>query len=389
MMNIGVLGGTFDPVHNGHIAVAKGVKEEFGLDRVLFVVAAVPPHKLDETLAGGEARLALVQLALEPYPGLAASDLELARGGRSYTVDTFRQLRELWTEADLSMIVGADMLPGLDGWQEALALFQLARFIGVGRSGTPLEKEAVIARLRKAGARVALSRVEGPDISSTDIRERLYEGLPVEGLTPYAVEWELYEKGYYFPEKIRRMQEKLRRALNEKRYRHTVGTVRAAAALAERYGADPQRARVAALLHDCAKLNGRSILEQAREEGVPVSPEDERSPGLVHAEVGEVYARRDYGVTDPAVLAAIRCHTAGRLDMTVLDKIIYLADMIEPGRAYAGVERLRQAAREEPLDDALRLGVIQNIELVREKGARLHPVTLDLLKQLQTKEAGH
>lgn len=388
-MKIGVLGGTFDPVHSGHIAVAEGIKEEFGLDQVLFMVAALPPHKLDEDLAGGAERLALVRLALEPHPGLAASDLELARGGRSYTVDTFRQLRELWPEADLYMIVGADMLPGLAGWREPRELFRLARFLGVRRSGVPLEGNTVLAQLRAAGARVELSRMEGPDISSTDIRERLFAGLPVEGLTPFAVEWELYNKGYYLPEEIRRMQEKLRRALNEKRYRHTVGTVRAAAALAARYGADPARSRLAALLHDCAKLNGRSIVEQAREEGLPVTPEDERSPGLIHAGLGAIYAHRDYGITDAQVLEAIRCHTAGRLNMTVLDKIIYLADMIEPGRGYEGVEELRRAVREEPLDDALRLGIVQNIELVRAKGALLHPVTLDVLEQLQKKEAGH
>lgn len=349
-MRIGFLGGSFNPVHCGHIAIARQALQEFSLDKALLIVAAEPPHKEIAFHVKSEERFQMLTLGLEGEQGLEASDIELKRNGKSYTYDTVRLLKEYYPTAELFCVVGADMLFDLPSWYRAAELLKEVSFIGFARGGEARDvREAADALTRQYGARVYLSQTGGPELSSTEIRERVYAGKSVRGMLPAAAERYLYEKGLYMPAEIRAMQEKLRRALNEERYNHTMGTVSAAAYLAERYGADLKKARLAALLHDCAKVKKEEMLAYLeRFEACPFGYA-QRSPGILHGPIGAEVARADYGVTDPEVLLAIANHTACSEGMGTLEKIVYLADKIEPTRDYAGVEETRAAA-EQSLD---------------------------------------
>lgn len=133
-----------------------------------------------------------------------------------------------------------------------------------------------------------------------------------------------------------KMRKKVKNHLDKDRYRHTIGVMYTAQCLAMRYGADMEKARIAGLLHDCAKyIPTEKKISMCRENGIPVSNAEEKNPGLLHAKLGAVIALEKYGIQDEEILNAIRFHTTGCPDMSLLDKIIYIADFIEPNRCEA------------------------------------------------------
>lgn len=381
---IAFLGGSFNPVHQGHIAVAKAVRQEFDLDRVLLITAKDPPHKQVAGNVDARIRHEMAVLAMEGQEGLEASDLELRRGGKSYTVDTIRALMACCPDAEIYCVIGADMLLDLPRWHAPETLFRLGNFIGVARPGV-LEtlNTAIFDMRRRYGANIRLSSFHGPDISSTDLRERVYAAMPIEGMTPVPVERYIYEAGLYQPEEIRAMQHKLKESLQPKRYLHSMGVVRCAIGLAARYGENTEKARLAALLHDCAKLDLKEQVAMARCFGLDLSVYETISKAVLHGPLGAELARCEYGVNDPAVLDAIRYHTVCRRVMTKLDKIIYLADKIEPGRDYEGLLSIRAAA-ERSLDEGVLACMEHSIAYARQKeGKKLHPGILEAWAYLQ------
>lgn len=164
--------------------------------------------------------------------------------------------------------------------------------------------------------------------------------------------------------------------LKSRRYEHSLGVAETAAVLARRFGVDEARARVAGLLHDCAReFPDAALPAEAAARGVVCGAVERAMPVLLHAPLGAARARELYGVTDAAVLRAIALHTTGAAEMTALDKIVYFADMIEPGRGYPAVGELRRLSREASLDDMTLAGLTRSIAFVLEKGQPLHPDT--------------
>lgn len=382
-MRLGILGGTFNPPHFGHLALAKAAREELSLDRVLLMVAADPPHKPVQMPAAP--RLMMAKLAAEGMEGIEASDIEISRGGKSYTVETLRALRDLYPDAELFLIVGEDMLKDLPYWREAENIFKLANIVGMERPGTSGNARETAQMLRERfDACVFVTEYAGPDLSSTDIRENMACGLPVEGMLPEAVERHIYEEGYYFPENIRKMQENLTSVLKKNRYKHTMGVVRTAAKLCALHGGDPERARLAALLHDCAKRDREGIVALARELGYSPDEYEQASPDLMHAPLGAILAEEEYGISDAEILSAIRFHTTGHAGMTKLEKIVALADMTEPSRDFPGVEEIRTLSRQD-LDAAMRERLSRSMAHVEECGQVLHPRSMETLESLMNK----
>ncbi|MBQ8540880.1 MAG: bis(5'-nucleosyl)-tetraphosphatase (symmetrical) YqeK [Clostridia bacterium] len=169
------------------------------------------------------------------------------------------------------------------------------------------------------------------------------------------------------------MHRKLRSTQKERRYFHTMGVVKEAVRLAPKYGVEVEKAKIAALLHDCAKnFDQDRFLEIAAEYGVTLDEYALKEPALVHAFLGAAVAYRDYGVTDKEILDAIFYHTTARANMTNLEKLIYLADMIEPGRTMPQAEELRRLV-ETDLDDALIYAIDCSIKHVIKKGRLIHP----------------
>ncbi|HPD16945.1 MAG TPA: nicotinate-nucleotide adenylyltransferase [Planctomycetota bacterium] len=202
MIPIGLLGGSFNPIHLGHLVVAEEARQRLGLERVLFVPALVSPHKLGKPLAPAEDRLRMVQLAIADNPAFEASDIELRRAGPSYSMDTVQQLRAQSDGAwDIHFLVGADTLPELPAWHRIGELADLCKFVVFSRPGESLDAfEPLRAALRDDQvAALAARRFEIPliGISSTDIRRRAREGRSIRYLVPEAVRRYIVARGLY------------------------------------------------------------------------------------------------------------------------------------------------------------------------------------------------
>jgi nicotinate-nucleotide adenylyltransferase len=191
---VGILGGTFDPIHVGHVAVARAARDELGLDEVLVVPAGMPPHKIGLPMAPAADRLAMVELAVAGEERLRASRVELDRPGPSWTIDTLTELRDAaWAagdELEPTLILSADAFAGLPSWHEPERLVRLARIAVAPRPGTAAPTiEALPAALRREAAGITILAGPNVDVSATDIRRRIAAGLPIDGLVapPVAV----------------------------------------------------------------------------------------------------------------------------------------------------------------------------------------------------------
>ena len=190
-MKLGVLGGTFDPVHVGHLVAAVNVRHALELDRVLLVVANVPWQKAGaRAITPAPDRLAMVRAAVDDVDGLEASDIEIVRGGESYTVDTLRELRALHPGADLYLVVGADIVGELDTWERSDELRELATLAVVNRPGA-----AGVAKV--SGWRVANISIPMIDVSSTELRARVADGRPLDFLVPAGALRLIRQRGLY------------------------------------------------------------------------------------------------------------------------------------------------------------------------------------------------
>jgi nicotinate-nucleotide adenylyltransferase len=184
---VGVLGGTFDPIHVGHVAVAHAARRELGLDDVLVIPAATPPHKVGLAMAPAADRLAMVELAVAGEDGLLASRIEIDRPGPSWTVDTLTELlhdaRASGRDVALTLILSADAFAGLPAWRDTERILGLARIAVAPRPGhAPPALAALPAHLRALAAGTVILAGPNVDVSATDIRRRVAAGLPIDGL---------------------------------------------------------------------------------------------------------------------------------------------------------------------------------------------------------------
>lgn len=188
-------------------------------------------------------------------------------------------------------------------------------------------------------------------------------------------------------EEFLNLQNRLKQTLKPRRFIHTLGVIESAEQMARHFNIDNEKARVAALLHDCAKnYTNEKMLDIARAAKLPLDEITLAEPQLLHGPVGAVVARQIYGIKDEAILSAIAYHTTGRENMQPLEKIIYLADFIEPGRHYPGVESLREACKEDDLDEACLMAFSNTINYINAIGRLIHPRTINARNALILKK---
>jgi nicotinate-nucleotide adenylyltransferase len=200
---IGVLGGTFDPPHNAHLAVAGAAREQLGLERVLFVPAGQPWRK-DREITPAEHRIAMVRLAIGDEPAYQLSTVEIDRNGPSYMVETLKELKKQFPDRELVLIIGQDALVDLPNWKDAQRILNLALLAVAPREGRQLPKDDSWRAMPNIGRRTEWLEMEPVAVSSTSIRARVHRGSPVRGMAPAAVE-EYFRKHRLYSRKRKRL----------------------------------------------------------------------------------------------------------------------------------------------------------------------------------------
>ncbi|MBQ9949487.1 MAG: nicotinate-nucleotide adenylyltransferase [Clostridia bacterium] len=388
-MKTGILGGTFNPVHYGHLEMARLAKETFDLDRVLLVCTANPPHKQPSGHVSPQVRYEMLCAAMSPaYEGIYPCDIELCRGGVSYTSDTIAQLKHDFPHDDFYLILGSDMLESFPSWHEPLEITKNAQIIAVRRPNCEQDAEysyAVNMIRESLSGTVYEAEFFVPPISSTEIRKRVYEAEPILGYLPYEVEKIIYKRALYSPADVHYITLDMQKRLNPKRFAHSISTMREAILLADRYGADKKKCRIAALTHDCEKAAGTDLVNAAYRCGLTPDAYELESPALIHAKLGAHMIRMRYGIKDKEIIDAVAVHTLAAPFMSKVAMVTYLADCIEPQRSYPDTDAIRHAA-----SISLKEGMLTAIDLSEKflvgVGKRLHPQTLAAREWLQTLE---
>ena len=386
---IGILGGTFDPVHCGHLRMGRTVLDSGYVDQLIFLPSGNPPHK--SCFASSEDRWKMVVSACSCDERLIPSRLELDRPGIIYTFDTLISLEKAFGNADLFYVIGADTVMQLRNWHRSEDVLSLCTFLVCPRSdgSEPEDFSSELKRLQKHGGRFIFVPMDPVPVSSTDIRQSFASGLlPEEAPVPvreYCRCKGLYGSGEKLDQRIDLWIDKLFSSLKPGRFAHSLSVAETACKLARIHGADPILAEQAGLLHDCAKYYP---LEEMQQIAVTHALTDDKSVlesgALLHSLVGAQIAKDQYGMNNPDILDAIRYHNTGYAGMSRLAMCVCLADSIEPLRkSYPLLDKVRALA-EHSLESALLLSLEGTSEYVRSRGKKLHPRTSDTIRWLRS-----
>lgn len=342
-LKIGILGGTFDPIHNGHLMIANAAMKEYELSKVILIPTGISYMKTDVT--DSYFRYKMTKLAAKETTGFEVSDVEIKREGNTYTCDTIAYFREKYPNSRIYFIIGTDSLFSLEKWRNIDYVFKNCTILCATRNGEYSETQVEEAEHRKAkelsekfGADISFIHCETMDISSTEIR-KYRKNHPDEPLSrlelPESVADYIYRHDLY-DEKTEEIHHHLKHDLKQKRFAHTIGVVDKATRLALKWGCSLENARLAALLHDCAKyVDENTKLALCAKYGVAVSDIERNNTELLHAKAGALLAYETYGIRNPEILSAIFYHTTGKPNMNLLEQIIFVADYIEPGRKHS------------------------------------------------------
>ena len=335
-MKICISGGTFDPIHNGHIEIAKIALSQFNLDKVIFMPIGNSYMKSDVTPSIH--RYNMLKLAIEGIDKFEISDLEIKRAGYTYTKDTVAYFKENYPDDEHYFLIGTDTLFMLEKWYMPEYLFKNLIFIVAKRGDADSVAKAKELK-EKFNADIRFMHNDIIDISSTEIREEFdnksYDEFNNRFFGKKVFEY-IKENHLYKEMNDAEMITLLSKELKESRLMHTFGVIDTATALAKAYQADIKKCERAALLHDCAKyMPLEDMIAICERNFVELNDVEKSKDSLLHAKAGACLAYEKYGIKEKEILDAIKYHTTGRPDMSLIEKIIFVSDYIEPGRDFS------------------------------------------------------
>lgn len=389
-VRIGIIGGTFDPIHIGHLIIAQNAVTQYHLDQILFIPTGHSPHKDDKEIEQSAHRLEMIRLSIKNNPDFYFSAMEINAARTSYTYLTLQELHQTYPDWELYFIMGADSLDYLDKWMEPAEICRLATLLVAIRDDLDMnrikDKAAELKRLYEADIRPIIT--PNVSVSSHNIRERVAKGEPIRYLvTPEVEEYIAHQCLYQedegqtpMNERFNKIKKTLKKELDKDRYEHTLGVMYTSACLAMANGYDMEKAQLAGLLHDCAKcIPNEKKLKICAKNNIPVTQVEKDNPFLLHAKVGAFLARALYEIEDEEILHAISVHTTGAPAMNTLDKIVFIADYIEPKRdKAANLKEIRKTAFED-LDEALKMILCDTIHYLNgsKNDKNIDPMTLE------------
>lgn len=373
-MKLIIFGGTFDPPHNGHIDLLRALNFSSD-DKVIVLPNYIPPHKNAD--ASSQDRLNMCKLAFADWE---VCDYEIKKGGASYTYQTLQHFQDKYSldRDNLIYIIGADSMKDLKTWGQPDKLSQFATFLVFRRPHYDNVEQDIQEFKNLYGGSFILSDITGQDISSTEIRLRnafdqasdcvpqsVYEYIKQNGLyNKYRTITSTYPKFH----------------LSKKRINHILSVALTALKLGYIYQVSSEKIILASLLHDIGKSLG---LKQAYEIGLSISHQTIELPGTCrHADYGYEIAKTFFGIQDQDILNAIKYHTTGRPNMSLLEKIIFISDYIEPTRKLEGLEQIANIAKTN-IDQAMAIVLERNIKHLKQNNYVIAPLTISAYKFYQ------
>ena len=384
-MRIGIYGGTFNPIHNTHIEIAKAAFSQFNLDKVYFLVAGTPPHKDTAESIADSCRLEMVRLAIKDEPNLYIDDREIYRSGKSYSYITMTELKSEHPTDEIFFIMGSDSLIHFKDWVKPDIISEYATIIVAPRLGDDMESlHSVIAEYKKLfKGDFSIIDYNANGLASSKIRASFYEDEAVKkDLCPQVIDYisqhNLYSPYSYNYDDVMKLSEAMKKELKPGRYVHTLGVATTAYAMALKWNYPAYTAMVAGMLHDCAKcISDAERIEICEKNNLPISEIESKYPHLLHGKVGAYFCKTKYEIHDPQIAHAITYHTTGCPNMNLLDKIIFVADYIEPGRSKQPRLDILRATAYTDLDKCVYMILEDSVEYLNENPDMVDPTTIE------------
>ncbi len=384
-MRIGIYGGTFNPIHNTHIEIAEAALAQFKLDTVYFLVAGTPPHKDTAETISDINRLEMVSIAVKDNPKFSIDDRELYRSGKSYSYITMTELKKEHPDDELFFIMGSDSLITFKHWVKPEIISECASILVAPRVGDELDeiKSTIQQYQHLFAGDFSLIDYQANKIASSDIRRDFYTDKQVQKDIPqkvldYIFEHNLYSPYSYTYDDVLKLSDEMQKELKPGRYIHTLGVANTAYALALKWNYPAFTAMVAGMLHDSAKcISDEKRISICEKNNIPITDIEYKYPHLLHGKVGAYYCKNKYDIFDEQISHAITVHTTGCPGMNLLDKIIFVADYIEPGRnKQPRLDILRTTAYND-LDRCVFMILEDTVEYLNNNPDMVDPTTID------------
>lgn len=365
-MNIVIFGGSFNPVHREHVALAKAAVKKFKPQKFIIVPTSVSPHKSGTFIAPAEDRLEMCRLAFSDIPCAEVSDYEIASGGVSYSYITCEHFRSLYPQAELYFLMGGDMLASFPSWKNPERILACVTLAAGARESMGELKKSRSEVERTFCVKVERVHYTGAKVSSTRVRTLACLGEKTGAYVLPAVRQYIKSRGLYLNSNLVRAGELEKKS----RWAHSVRVAVMCAENARRARLTEEQAIAMAALHDVTKNllpDSPYLKDFTPPDGVP-------SP-VMHQYSGAYVARRFFGLEDENLLNAIRYHTSGRAGMSQAEMLLYLCDMLEEGRSFDGVDELRRIFYEKDLPYAMLAALEHQITYLNAVGGGIYPLT--------------
>ncbi|MDE5549266.1 MAG: nicotinate (nicotinamide) nucleotide adenylyltransferase [Clostridia bacterium] len=364
-----IFGGAFNPVHAEHINMVKHLLTRNDVEKVILLPSVNPPHKTCPT--SFEQRIDMLKLAIKDLDNVEISEFERNGDGKRYTCEVLPKLKEIY--GDIAFVIGGDSLEDLNKWKNPHEVIKICPLLVFTR-GKSEKFATALDYWRKQGGDIRVCDYSPNDVSSTVIRYNA-ELCIYDNLDPRVVE---YIKANNLYGKYADLIAKLKSNIPKNTFEHCLRT--ASYAINLNYsldlGLDYDKVLLAGVLHDCAKALCHIPHDTSE------VPADSVGTPVEHQFLGAVVARKEYGIDDEEVLEAIKYHTTGKCGMTDLQKLIFSSDMLEVGRKYDEVDRLRESMKKS-LDCGYKACALAQYEFLLQKGGDIYPLTLQAVEEIK------
>ncbi len=342
-MKIGIYGGTFNPIHKGHVHFAKMAVRELGLDKVILIPDNIPPHKESMGIAPSYHRMQMCLLAVEQEEKIEVSDMEIKRQGISYTVDTLKEIKRKNPDAELFLLTGTDMFLTIDKWKSAAEIMTLSTAVGAPRTKEDLPRLLKKEReITERGLKCRVLPLTPVETSSTEIRNGCEDGLDKKVLS-YIEQNSLYGCPLKFNVDLDKMKEKVRAMLSPFRFQHSLNVADEAVTLGRINGCDLTLCYIAGLLHDSLKeISKDEMLKILKDTDIINDKAFLLSPKIWHGYAAALCLGEKFGIYSKDIKDAVAYHSTAGANMSLLSKIIYMADLLSADRSFPKVDELRE-----------------------------------------------